>query len=175
MSRTVSVLMPVLNEERSVVGAVHSARAQEECNPYVIVADGRSFDRTREIVTELARDDERVQLVDNPRVIISAGLNAALEAANSDFVARIDGHASVNERYLAIALARLEADPTLGGIGGQRHGVAGTRVGRAIAAALSSPFGVGNSINHYATAYQLTDHASFGVYRAEAALSLIHI
>jgi hypothetical protein len=42
-------------------------------------------------------------------------------------------------------------------------------VGRAIAAATSSRFGVGNSINHYATAFQLTDHASFGVYRTAAA------
>jgi GT2 family glycosyltransferase len=46
--------------------------------------------------------------------------------------------------------------------------VARTKTGRAIAAALSSPFGVGDSINHYATDAQDTDHASFGVFRADA-------
>ena len=37
---------------------------------------------------------------------------------------------------------------------------------------MSSRFGVGNSINHYATEYQLTDHASFGVYRRAAAIEV---
>ena len=51
-------------------------------------------------------------------------------------------------------------------VGGRRIGVARTPGGVAVATALSSRFGVGDSINHYADQAQDTDHASFGVFRA---------
>jgi cellulose synthase/poly-beta-1,6-N-acetylglucosamine synthase-like glycosyltransferase len=161
--------MPVLNEERSVQGAIRSALAQGGCDVRVLVVDGRSADRTRELVGELSRTDDRIRLLDNPRVIIPAALNVALHASETEYVARIDGHASVNDSYLQTGVQRLADDPSLAGVGGRRRGVARTRVGRAIAAVMSSPFGVGNSINHYAAEFQITDHASFGVYRADAA------
>ena len=169
MTRSVSVLMPVLNEERSILDAVGSALSQTGCDVQVLVVDGRSADQTRELVSELAERDGRVVLLDNPTVIIPAGLNVALAASGADFVARIDGHTSVSEGYLARAVDQLVRDPSLGGIGGRRRGVARTRMGRSIAAVVSSPFGVGNSINHYATEFQITDHATFGVYRADVA------
>jgi succinoglycan biosynthesis protein ExoA len=169
MSRAVSVLMPVLNEERSVAAAVESVLAQARCTPEVLVVDGRSADRTRERVDALTQTDPRVRLLDNPAVIIPAALNVALRASRTEFVARVDGHAAVSGDYIARALDRLAADPSLGGVGGRRRGVARTKVGRAVAAVMSSRFGVGNSINHYATEFQITDHASFGVYRTAAA------
>ncbi|SDS94946.1 glycosyltransferase [Microlunatus soli] len=169
MSRSLSVLMPVLNEESSIADAIGSVLNQAGCDQEILVVDGRSVDRTREIVADLARSDPRIRLLDNAAVIIPAGLNAGLAAARHEFVARVDGHAEISADYLARALDRLAADPSLAGIGGRRRGVARTRVGRAIAAVMSSPFGVGNSINHYAEEYQLTDHASFGVYRTAAA------
>lgn len=169
MSQAVSILMPVLNEEHSIRAAIESVLCQERCDPEVLVVDGRSADQTRALVATHAAADRRVRLLDNPAVIIPAALNRALGAARADFVARVDGHAEISHDYIARALDRLAADPALGGVGGRRRGVASTRVGRAIALAVSSRFGVGNSINHYATVYQLSDHASFGVYRTEAA------
>ncbi len=169
MTCSVAVLMPVLNEERHIRDAVHSALSQDNCHVQVLVVDGRSVDHTREIVAELSERDQRVELFDNPKVIIPAGLNVALRASSAEFVSRIDGHTAVSEGYLARAVNQLSRDPSLGGIGGRRRGVAKTKVGRAIAAVVSSPFGVGNSINHYATEFQITDHATFGVYRADVA------
>ena len=52
MTRSVSVLMPVLNEERSIMDAVDSALSQTGCDVQVVVVDGRSADRTRELVSE---------------------------------------------------------------------------------------------------------------------------
>src|SRR4051794_22552325 len=101
MTRAVSVLMPVLNEERSIVDAVGSALSQTGCEVQVVVVDGRSADRTRDLVTAMAEHDGRVALLDNPGVIIPAGLNVALAASDADFVARIDGHTSVSKGYLA--------------------------------------------------------------------------
>lgn len=169
MPEFVSVLMPVLNEERSVEAAVRSVLDQREVEVEVLVIDGRSSDATADIVRRLAADDERVRLLSNPKVVIPAALNAGLAAARGEFVARVDGHASVSEDYLARGVARLRADESLAGVGGIRVGVSESPTGRAVALALSSPFGVGDSVNHFGTEYQLTDHASFGVYRTDAA------
>lgn len=167
--RAVSVLMPVLNEEKSVAQAVESVLAQRDVDLEVLVIDGRSVDATAQIVSDLAVRDPRVRLLSNPQVIIPAALNVGLAAATGEFVARVDGHASVSDDYLARGVGHLRADAQLAGVGGIRLGVSDSPAGRAVAMALASPFGVGDSINHFGTQFQLTDHASFGVYRADVA------
>jgi hypothetical protein len=165
----VSVLMPVRNEAASVAGAVASVLAQTYPDVEVLVVDGRSDDATGAIVAGLAAADPRVRLLDNPDRAISPALNVGLAAARGEFVARVDAHATVNDAYLALGVAHLQADPGLAAVGGRRTGVATTPTGRSIALALSSPFGVGNSLNHYASTVQETDHASFRVYRTTVA------
>ncbi|WP_040155493.1 glycosyltransferase family 2 protein [Mobilicoccus massiliensis] len=167
----VSVLMPVLNEEAGVAGAIASALAQAEhgVDLEVLVMNGPSTDATAEIVADIASRDPRVRLLDNPASIIPAGLNVGLREARGEFVARIDGHAAVSDDYIARALGHLRRDSGLAAVGGIRLGVARTPKGRAVALALSSPFGVGNSINHFGTEFCETDHASFGVYRTGVA------
>lgn len=165
----ISVIMPVLNEEKSVAGAVRSALAQEGVDVEVLVVDGHSSDGTREIVNGLAAEDPRVRLLDNPDVVIPKGLNVGLEHAHGEFIARVDGHASINSDYFRRALDRFASEPQLAGVGGLRTGVSTKPTGRAIGMVLGSPYAIGDSINHFGTEYQLTDHASFGVYRAEVA------
>lgn len=162
----VSVLMPVLNEARHIETTITAVLDQRDVDLELIVLDGGSLDDTRAIVGSIA--DPRIRLLDNRGISIPNGLNAGLAAARGEFVARVDGHGTVEPDYLARGVARLAADPRLVGVGGLRTGTGSTPVGQAIALALSSPFGVGNSVNHYASEYQLTDHVSFGVYRAAA-------
>lgn len=165
---TVSVLMPTLNEAATVVAAVRSVLDQSFQDTEVLVVDGCSEDGCADRVRALAAREPRVRLLENPARLIPSALNIGLAHARGRYVARVDAHATVSDTYLERGVAALEADPTLAAVGGRRVGVARTRTGRAIAAALSSPFGVGDSINHYATEAQDTDHASFGVFRADA-------
>jgi succinoglycan biosynthesis protein ExoA len=165
---TVSVLMPTLNEGPTVAAAVESVLAQSLSDIEVLVIDGLSVDGCADTVRDLARRQPRVRLLENPARLIPHALNIGLAHAHGRYVARVDAHATISDTYLERAVRALEADPTLAAVGGRRVGVARTRTGRAIAAALSSPFGVGDSINHYATETQDTDHASFGVFRADA-------
>lgn len=167
-----SILMPVLNEEASVLATIDSVLGQfpegSEVELEVVVADGSSADRTAQLVSERALTDPRVVLVANPNVSIPAALNVCLRHADGDYVARVDGHSEIQPHYFSIALRWLNEQADLAGVGGHRIGVARTPVGRAVALALSSRFGVGNSVYHYSTRRQLTDHATFGVYRREA-------
>ncbi len=164
----VSVLMPTLNEAATVVAAVQSVLDQSFEDSEVLVVDGCSEDGCADVVRRLVAGEPRVRLLENPARLIPSALNVGLAEARGRYVARVDAHATISDTYLERAVAALEADPSLGAVGGRRVGVARTRTGRAIAAALSSPFGVGDSINHYATEAQDTDHASFGVFRADA-------
>jgi cellulose synthase/poly-beta-1,6-N-acetylglucosamine synthase-like glycosyltransferase len=163
----VSVLMPVRNEERSVAGAVRSVLDQSFQDVEILVIDGASDDDTVAEVSRLAAGDPRVRLVSNPQRTIPHALNIGLRAARGRYVARVDAHASVSADYLERGVLTLDGMPDVAAVGGRRIGVGEGASGRAVAAALSSPFGVGNSINHYAGQAQDTDHASFGVFRAD--------
>jgi GT2 family glycosyltransferase len=163
----VTVVMPVLNEERDVADAVRSVLCQTLTDIELLVVDGDSTDATAARVLEIAARESRVRLLRNPDRTIPHALNIALRQARGPFIARVDGHASVNDTYLERAVATLAADPAVAAVGGRRIGVARTRSGVAVATALSSRFGVGDSINHYSTVAQDTDHASFGVFRVD--------
>ncbi|MBA8793239.1 hypothetical protein FHX74_000833 [Friedmanniella endophytica] len=169
MTHLISVLMPVLNEADSVARSVRAVLAQDGVEVEVLVIDGGSVDATVTLVEELADADPRVRLLHNPRHTIPAGLNIGLAAARGEFVARVDGHSSITPDYLATGLAWLLREPRMAAVGGRKIGVARTPIGRAIALAMTSKFGVGNSVYHYATEPCLTDHASFAVVRAAAA------
>ena len=163
----VSILMPVYNEERSVADAIASALRQSVQSVEVLVIDGRSEDATAGVVRSIAASEARVRLLDNPKRTIPSALNIGLAHARGDFVVRVDAHLTINATYIETGLKVLSDHPEVAAVGGCRVGVASSPTGQAVAAALSSPFGVGDSINHYATEPQETDHASMGVYRAD--------
>jgi len=168
----VSVLMPVRNEERSVAGAIRSVLEQSFQELEVLVIDGASDDGTVAAVEAVAAVDPRVRVLPNPERTIPHALNIGLRAARGRYVARVDAHAAISSTYLERGVAELDGDQQVAAIGGRRFGVGEGPAGRAVAAALSSPFGVGNSINHYAAEPQDTDHASFGVFRADVVRSI---
>lgn len=163
--------MPVLNEAQSIEVALESALRQEAVLS-VIVMDGGSVDGTVNIVRNLAAINSQIQLVHNAAGSIPAGLNLGLSVASGDYVVRLDGHATVSPDYVTVGLEHLESDPTIATVGGKRIGVAETPTGRANALALSSRFGVGNSVNHYGSTFTLTDHASFAVSRRSVLLAI---
>jgi succinoglycan biosynthesis protein ExoA len=163
----VSVVMPVRNEERSVAGAITSVLSQSEADLELLVVDGDSTDATLREVERIAAVEPRVRILHNPQRTIPHALNLGLAAARGRYLARVDAHAAVNDTYLERGVTTLDADPAVAAVGGRRIGVAATASGVAAATALSSKFGVGDSINHYALTAQDTDHASFGVFRVD--------
>lgn len=163
---TVSVVVPARNEERWIGPCLDSILGQTYADMEVLVADGRSTDGTREVVESYATRDARVKLLDNPRRTTAASLNVCLAAAAGRVVVRVDAHSAIPRDYVALAVDRLERG-TWGGVGGRKDGVGESPAGRAIAAALGSRFGVGNSVYHYGTRPQPVDHVPFGVYRTE--------
>src|SRR4051794_24963805 len=79
----VSVIMPILNEERHIAHSLSAALQQDyPADRFeIIVADGMSSDRTREIVRSIQKQASNVRLIDNPERIVPTGLNLALKSA----------------------------------------------------------------------------------------------
>lgn len=141
----VSVLIPVLNEEQHIRESVAAMLAQELDGTFeLIFADGRSADRTREILDELAAGDPRIRVLDNPGRQTASGLNICLRAARGEFVARMDAHTYYPPRYLAAGIERLRQGGTEWVSGPQVPQPTGS-ISRAVAIALGTWLGRGGS------------------------------
>jgi len=136
----VSVIVPARDEERSIDATLTALRRQDYPALQIIVVDGGSTDGTVAVVERHMAEDPRIELLPNPRGIIPAALNIALAAARGRWLVRMDAHSTVDESYVGAAVARLH-EGCWGGVGGRKDGTGTTPAGRAIAAALGSPFG----------------------------------
>src|SRR5947208_681862 len=103
-----SVLTPVLNEERHISDTVAAMQAQRfDGEVEFLFMDGRSEDRTKEILEELAQSDPRIRIFDNPGRSSTAGLNVGLRHARGDYLVRMDAHTFYPDDYIARGVGRL--------------------------------------------------------------------
>ncbi|MDO5629685.1 MAG: glycosyltransferase family 2 protein [Mobilicoccus sp.] len=164
----VSVVMPVLEEERHLRAAVRRVLAQDYPGELeVVLAVGPSKDRTQEVADALAAEDSRVRIVANPSGRTPDALNAGIAASSHEIVARVDGHAELCDGYLTTAvteLMRVGADNVGGIMDAQGH----THLERAVAAAMKSKIGVGNARFHVGGQAGEAETVYLGVFRRAA-------
>ena len=167
----VTIVVPARNEQDSLPACLESLLVQDWPALEVLVVDGASTDRTAEVVRAFAARDGRVRLLHNERQTIPVSLNLALREAQGRWLVRVDAHASVPSDYVSRAVRHLQRG-RYGGVGGRKDGVGRTAAGRAVAAAMSSRFGVGGSTYHWGTAVQTVEHVPFGAYPVDLVRSL---
>lgn len=167
----VSVIMPVLNEERYLRTSVRHILEQDYSGELeVVIALGPSTDDTdriaAELVAETASGSRRVRTVANPTGRTPAGLNAAIEASSHPVVVRVDGHGMLSPGYIATAV-RLLAETGAANVGGIMHAEGENDWERAVAAAMTSRIGVGNAAFHTGGAAGEAETVYLGVFRRE--------
>ena len=168
----ISVILPVLNEESHLEGAVLSVLSQDYRGPLeIILALGPSRDRTNEIATKLASQDNRVKLIDSPTGKTAAGLNLALAASKSPVVVRVDGHAQIPKNYISLIVEILNKTGAVN-VGGVMAAVGTTAFERAVAGAMRSPLGVGASRFHTGGEAGEVDTVYLGAFRREALVAI---
>ena len=143
MKPFISVVVPLLNEERTIERLARSLLDQDyPADRYeILMADGGSRDRTREILAGLDRSG-RIRIVDNPGRTAPAALNVALRHARGEIITRVDGHSRVAPDYLSRVVAVME-ETGEAVVGGPVLMEADTPFRRALVAALYSRFAVG--------------------------------
>ncbi|MBU6243886.1 MAG: glycosyltransferase family 2 protein [Actinomycetales bacterium] len=147
-SPPVTVIMPVLNEERHLPHAVQQVLEQDYRGRIeLVIAVGPSTDRTRAVAESLASEHGGVRVVDNPSGRTPIGLNAAIAASTGDVIIRVDGHAIIPKDYVATAVATL-SDTGADNVGGIMDAEGITPFEQAVARAMTSRFGVGGAAFH---------------------------
>lgn len=165
----VSVVMPVLDEERHLRDAVGQVLAQDYPGELeLVMALGPSRDRTDAIAAQLvAEHGGRVRTVPNPSGTTPAALNAAIGAARHRIVVRVDGHALFPTDYVRTAVEVLQ-ETRADNVGGIMAAEGVTPFEQAVAKAMTSTFGVGSSRFHTGGEAGPADTVYLGVFRREA-------
>lgn len=168
----VTVAIPVLDEEEHIGTCLTAVTSQTYAGLIeVLVIDGGSRDRT----VEMAERFRGVRVLHNPRRRQAAGLNEALAQARGEIVVRVDAHAVVAPDYLTRCVDALEGKGAAM-VGGAINPVA-RREGRGfqavVAAAMSSPVGIGTARFHRPSARAgWTDTVYLGAYHTQTARSV---
>ena len=138
-----SVVVPIRNEEATIERLTRSLLEQDYPHDRyeILMADGGSTDRTREILRRVDVDG-RVRVLDNPGRTAPAALNVAIAAAKGEIVVRVDGHSHVAPDYLSriVAVMRETGESA---VGGPVRMEADTPFRRALVEALYSKVAVG--------------------------------
>lgn len=164
---TVSVILPVRREGREFAATL--TRVLEQDYPAIVevlVVDGMSDDETRSVVLRFAEGDGRVKLLDNPGRIVPTAMNVGIRAAAGTVIVRVDGHTRIRPDYVSRCVAALAASRA-DCVGGRMDAVGDSFIGRAVAAATSGPFGVGNSHFHYSETPRTTETVYLGTWPRE--------
>jgi len=145
--KSVAIIIPCRNEEKYIKRCLDSLIANDYDKQFleIVIVDGRSTDRTREIVEQYCQKHDFIRILDNKLTIKPAALNLGIKATKSDIVMRIDAHTTYNTNYiskLVEGLYKYKAD-NIGGIRKSDHGNA--IKSKAIGITISHPFAAGNA------------------------------
>jgi len=166
-----SILLPCRNEEHYLATCLDSIRATTyPADRFeILVLDGLSDDRTRQIAAGVAARDPRVRVLDNPGRTAPAALNLGIGQARGDVIVRMDAHARYPIDYIPRLVAALE-ETGADNVGGVlvTHPADDTATARAVALVMSHPLGVGNAYFRIGTpGRRWVDTVPFGCFRRD--------
>ena len=164
---SVTIAIPAYNEEDHIEGIIKNFQKASYPNIIeILVADGRSTDRTPEIVRSISLDDPRVKLIDNPDRIQSAGLNRLISVARGDLFLRADAHCDYADDYVE-ASVNASIDSGALNVGGSQRFVATNRFQSYVALAVNSVLGSGGAKYRDESYEGYADTVFLGCYRTD--------
>ena len=96
-----SIIIPCRNEEKFIAQCIESISEQTfpKDGLEVLIIDGMSQDKTRQIITEYQKRFPFIELIDNPQIYPSFALNIGIKKAQGDIILRMDVHAKYKSNY----------------------------------------------------------------------------
>ena len=167
----VSVLIPCRNEERGIARSLDAILASDYPGDRleILVVDGMSDDKTREIVQRYAAQYSCVRLLDNVKKHIPAAFNVGVQNARGETIMLMSGHSACERDYIRLCVTYQEKyrAENVGGVWKMLPGT-DTAVAHAIVAGLRHRFGSGNArIKVGASQPTWSDAAAFGCFKKE--------
>ena len=144
----VSIIIPCRNEEKFIARCLDSIIANDYPKEKIeiLIMDGRSEDKTREIIKSYVKHYPFIRLLDNPRKFTPLALNIGIKNAQGEIVIRMDSHSTYDIKYIINCVRYLneyQAD-NVGGIW-KIMPRENTLTAKAIAFASASIFTAGNA------------------------------
>jgi len=168
---SISIVIPCLNEEKYIANCLDSVLVSDydKSKIEILIVDGMSIDRTREIVTEYSKKYDYIKLLDNPDKIVPKAMNLAIKKAKGDYIIRLDAHSSFPSDYFSKLVKyseKLDADNVGAVIITEVKN--SNKKSNSIVKILSHRFGVGNSNFRIGTdELKEVDTVPFGCYKKE--------
>jgi glycosyltransferase involved in cell wall biosynthesis len=128
----------------------------------IIIADGGSHDGTLERLERWAATEPRLKIIHNDRKVQSFGVNEAAATSTADLLVRADGHTRYAPDYISQSVHTVLE--TGSAAGGRMNPVGSNRFGRAVAAAMNSPFTMGPARFHHADRREEVDTVYLGAF-----------
>jgi len=162
---SVSIIIPMCNEERFIAQCLDSILSNDfpKDRLEIVVMDGMSVDRSREIVQNYAQRHPLIRLVDNHRSIQAAALNLGIREAKGEIIIRMDAHTAYAPDYIRQCVTALQATGAVN-VGGPQRAVGTGYISNAIAIAITSPFGIGDALFRYSDREEWTDTVYLGAW-----------
>jgi glycosyltransferase involved in cell wall biosynthesis len=167
----VSIIIPCRNEEKFIAKCLDSIINNDYTKERleVLLVNGMSEDKTREIVQEYTQQYSFIRLLDNPKKITPVALNIGIKHAKGEIIMRMDAHTTYEKDYISKCVKYL-GEYNADNVGGLWKIVPrdNTIVGKAIALASSHPLGGGNAYYRVGSEEpRWVDTVPFGCYKKE--------
>lgn len=159
-----SIICPVYNEIGFIDELVRSLTAAAPVWKEILLVDGGSTDGTRERIKTLAATTPGLMLIENPEKYVSPGFNKAFHQSTGHHIAFIGAHAEYPIDYFEVALKYLNRNEC-DAVGGPLRQMGKNRLGKAIAYAMSTKFGVGDTEFRTANQKMYVQSVAFAVYK----------
>lgn len=169
----VTVIMPVRNESKFLPGCLDSLLANDypQERLEILVADGMSTDRSREILAQYSRRFPCVRVLDNPGRIVPTGLNQVIGQAQGDIIVRADAHTVFAPDYIR-RCAHLLQTTAASNVGGPQRSVGQDYMSEAIAVATTSRFAAGDAKFRFSEEQAWVETVYLGAWWKETLLAL---
>jgi glycosyltransferase involved in cell wall biosynthesis len=172
MIKKVSIVIPCRNEEKYIVDCVRSllTNGYDPALLEILVVDGKSTDRTAELVEQLNKEYTQVRLLVNEKKVTPNALNIGIHNATGNYILIASAHSAFSKGYIATLVEEIEKLENAVAVGGvmKTEVKNETPVSLAIKEVLSNKFGVGNAMFRIGIEkVTKVDTVPFGLYRAE--------
>lgn len=168
----VSVIVPCYNEERYIRQTLDNLIRQYPSHAYeIIVVDAMSDDGTREVIEQFqnSHPQSSIRLFLNSDRNIPKSLNLGIQHAIGEVIARMDAHACPSAGYIRRCVEVLSnGEGEVVGMPCLVQAGARTTSARAIALAVSHPFGIGDAryrLNSNGPGQEAVDTVAFACFR----------
>ena len=105
-----SVIIPIYNAEKHLAEALSSVLSQTGKETEIILIDDGSRDRSLEICRELARNDERIQVISQTNGGPGAARNAGLKIARGEYIQFVDSDDTMTDGAIGALLKSIQGN-----------------------------------------------------------------